>query len=273
MADFLILQKQVDRSVLREGMSIPVAFQELFYEKLGFSLRPGEERQIRILIGSEVFPAKLKNLLFDRTKYPDHTDILQIRYSPKSRLAVKLRAVFAATQLLVEEYENNRTDRRLLRIPESQREYIALYATPVSGDILMECISKREFEEAEAEICTEDEFAFETSDPIAGIILRPGIQKIRKLSRAIGDNLKQVYQYRCQICGQIIGEAYGSKLIHAHHIDYFTKSLNNDADNVMIVCPNHHGIIHEKNPRFDRTTLTYTYPNGYREGLLLNRHL
>lgn len=47
---------------------------------------------------------------------------------------------------------------------------------------------------------------------------------------------------------------YGSTLIHAHHIEYFTKSLNN-------------------NPEFNATEKTYHYPNGLVEGLTLNRHI
>ena len=97
--------------------------------------------------------------------------------------------------------------------------------------------------------------------------------KVRKMNRAIGDGLKQLYGYRCQICGAFIGEKYGSSLIHAHHIEYFTKSMNNDARNVLIVCPNHHGIIHDRNPVFDFQKKIYRYPNGYQEGLKLNLHI
>ena len=35
---------------------------------------------------------------------------------------------------------------------------------------------------------------------------------------------------------------YGSHIVEAHHIDYFVSSLNNDASNQLIVCPNHHSI-------------------------------
>ena len=93
------------------------------------------------------------------------------------------------------------------------------------------------------------------------------------MNHAIGDTLKSLYGYRCQICGAYIGEAYGSQVIHAHHIDYFSHSLNNDATNIMIVCPNHHAIIHDKNPEFNSKEKTYRYPNGYVEGLALNKHL
>lgn len=59
----------------------------------------------------------------------------------------------------------------------------------------------------------------------------------------------------------------------AHHIDYFVKSLNNDASNQIIVCPNHHSIIHDVDPVFDRERLLYSYSNGFEEKLVLNQHL
>ena len=49
--------------------------------------------------------------------------------------------------------------------------------------------------------------------------------KIRKLNKKIGYILKLLYGYRCQICGQLIGEEYGSHIVEAHHIDYFVYLL------------------------------------------------
>lgn len=112
-----------------------------------------------------------------------------------------------------------------------------------------------------------------SADETAGINQRIRITKIRKLNHAIGDSLKRLYGYRCQICGAYIGEAYESQVIHAHHIDYFSRSMNNDASNIMIVCPNHHTIIHDGNPVFNGKEKTYRYPNGLVEGLQLNKHL
>lgn len=97
--------------------------------------------------------------------------------------------------------------------------------------------------------------------------------KIRKPNKKIGDNLKLLYGYRCQICGQLIGEEFGSHIVEAHHIDYFVSSLNNDASNQLIVCPNHHSIIHDTNPVFDRRRLLYIYKNGLEQKLILNQHL
>ena len=110
-------------------------------------------------------------------------------------------------------------------------------------------------------------------DKTAQVMIRTGNKKIRVYNTKIIIQLKRLYSYRCQICGQYIGEPYNSNLIHAHHIDYFSQSLNNNASNILIVCPNHHGIIHDRNPVFDNDNLLYNYPNGYKEGLKINLHL
>lgn len=97
--------------------------------------------------------------------------------------------------------------------------------------------------------------------------------KVRKLNRKIGENLKLLYGYRCQLCGRVIGDEYGLHIAEAHHIEYFVNSLNNDANNQMIVCPNHHSIIHDANPTFDRKRMLYLFNNGVEERLVLNKHL
>ena len=89
----------------------------------------------------------------------------------------------------------------------------------------------------------------------------------------ISENLKLLYGYRCQLCGKLIGEEFGSHVAEAHHIDYFVNSLNNDANNQMVVCPNHHSIIHDADPIFDRRRRMYVYKNGLEQGLVLNKHL
>lgn len=88
--------------------------------------------------------------------------------------------------------------------------------------------------------------------------------KIRQFNKKIGDNLKFLYGYRCQICGQLIGEEFGFHIVEAYHIDYFVSSFNNDASTQIIVCPNHHSIIHDTNPLFESV---------FKQKLVLNQHL
>lgn len=74
--------------------------------------------------------------------------------------------------------------------------------------------------------------------------------------------MNTLYGYRCQICGCLIGEEFDSHIAEAHHIDYFVRSLNYDPNNQMVLGPNHHCIIHETDPVFDRRRIMYFYPNG-----------
>ena len=69
------------------------------------------------------------------------------------------------------------------------------------------------------------------------------------------------------------GEDDDSHVIEAHHISQFIKSLNNDMKNIMIVCPNHHSIIHDVNPVFNEKKKIFIYNNGFKEGMKLNYHL
>ena len=260
----LVFSKDVDMSVLREGFSIPERMLPMFFGQLGFRLNHGEKRPIRLLIDGIPYQAKLINQAFNQEKYPTHGDVVQIRYN--KALASLLREKFSAT---LQRLQNGQTP-----IPVEERETLCLYATPVEGDLLADCVTAGESAQAAAELRQLDEWSAETAvDSTASIVLSTGTRKIRRLSRSIGDSLKQLYDCRCQICGQKIGEPYGSRLIHAHHIDYFIRSLNNDADNILIVCPNHHAVIHDRNPEFIRADKIYRYPNGYTEGLKLNKHL
>ena len=119
----------------------------------------------------------------------------------------------------------------------------------------------------------ENQLLSDSVDLNASLEEKMQIAKIRKLDRSIGNNLKLLYGYRCQICGELIGEEYSAHVVEAHHIDYFVNSLNNDSQNQMIVCPNHHSIIHDANPVFDRKRRLYVYANGMEQRLVLNKHL
>lgn len=271
MDGYCLLKKQVDKSVLVDGFTIPVAFQDVFYDQLGFVLKPGESKQIKLLIDSVEYEVRLMNIGFDRTKFT-HTDLLQVRYSAKSPIACYFNQCFRKTAERIAEHYENRTGSERFR-PQDD-ELIAIYSTPVKGTLMVDCITCQEYETEAKLLCRFKEVDLECSvDESAHIIEKQGTYKVRKLTKAIGDSLKLVYGYRCQICGQYIGEQYGSNVIHAHHIDYFTHSMNNNASNIMIVCPNHHAIIHDRNPQFDKKLKLYTYPNGYKEGLLINKHL
>jgi predicted restriction endonuclease len=65
---------------------------------------------------------------------------------------------------------------------------------------------------------------------------------------------------------------YDRHIAKVHHIIQFVHSMNNNYDNLMVLCPNHHTVIHKATPEFDRHTLTLSYSNGYQEKLMLDKH-
>ena len=65
---------------------------------------------------------------------------------------------------------------------------------------------------------------YNTIDPTATIATVNQVAKIRKLNRAIGETLKLLYNYRCQICGENISARYGVNIVESHHIDPFVES-------------------------------------------------
>ena len=111
------------------------------------------------------------------------------------------------------------------------------------------------------------------TDVTATIRIRTADMKVRKYDTSIVNALKKLYKSRCQICGRVCGEEQGVSIAHAHHIVPFSQSQNNNSSNIMILCPNHHAIVHATEAVFDKKDLVYRFPNGAEVKLLLNYHL
>jgi hypothetical protein len=165
-----------------------------------------------------------------------------------------------------------------VRLPKDSTEYFVLYTTARPEVFVVETIIKSEVYEVNTMLAglTEEEFErygeFARRDESASIAMRPQLAKVRKLDRSIGEDLKTLYDFRCQICGDNFGKTYDQRIIEVHHIIQFVRSMNNDYDNLMVICPNHHSVIHKASPIFDRQSLTLSYPNGYQEVFKLDRH-
>ena len=142
---------------------------------------------------------------------------------------------------------------------------------------ILDCIRNEECERVSTEIQQMSELDFETlefrEDKNASIKEITRIQKVRLLDRSIGDSLKQLYNYRCQMSGEQIGKPYGTMVVEAHHIIPFTESMNNDTSNIIILSPNYHRIIHKTKAEFDRERLAFIFPNGLIDKVKLDKHL
>ena len=127
-------------------------------------------------------------------------------------------------------------------------------------------------DDVHSEISEEElERALNAKDPAATISVCVGMNKIRTYKTAIIRQLKQLYKGRCQLCGRVPFENFRDMdICEAHHIDYFISSHNNDASNIIVVCPNHHRLIHKLNPVFNPIERCFEYPDGTKEKIKID---
>ena len=135
----------------------------------------------------------------------------------------------------------------------------------------MQNVSSRKIQ---AELSEEEmEILINQEDTTADLVIVSGNQTRRIYKRSIIIELKKLYRYECQICGHAFEGLYGGNYAEAHHIEFFADTHNNKMNNIIILCPNHHRVIHLLKPNFDRHSLTWVYPNGLTESLKKNIHL
>lgn len=89
----------------------------------------------------------------------------------------------------------------------------------------------------------------------------------------LADGLKSYYEYKCQICGQDFRPRYDVSVADTHHIQYLGEGGRDLSTNIIVLCPNHHRVIHATDAHFDRESVSYHYPDGLKERLILPDHL
>ena len=280
--DGFILQKDVNWSLLNEGLAIPISVCSRFADWDASILKHGASKPIKILIDNDFYDAKLINQNFDQSRYPGHKDIIQIRYSTNSLIVAKLRSVFQASySYLYAQRQLEENHHRQLVLPSDIHEYIRLYLTPSADVLCIECCTNVEYQQVANRLSSLPEEVYEQlddekffmADKSASIEEKERLIKYRKIDRSIIKTLKEFYDYRDEISGEKIGEQYGDSVVEAHHIDYFTKSQNNDSTNIIIISPNYHRIIHKNNPHFNRKKFQFEFQNGEVLRLKLYEHL
>jgi len=243
-----LLKKTVDWSLLTDGFNIPLEFQPLVQSLYDVPIAPGEKRKIKIVIDGEGYDATLTNINFSREAFAGHKDLLQIRYSSGSAIAKKLQNTFLSSYNYITEMRNlNGNQRKQIRLPKHINEYITLYSTPVRDTFVIECFTNTENQQLAHDVRGYQEIEYEVCELLTDNNARYStrITKVRRLDYSIGESLKKLYDNRCQITGEKVGEEYGNEVIEAHHIEFFTTSLNNDSSNIIIISPNFHRIIHK----------------------------
>lgn len=276
----IILRKNIDYSLLTAGITLPVDTFEVFWQYIGSELHRGDSMDINIIINGNTYVAKLYNVNFDRERYPNHKDVLQLRYSPTSPIAICLQSIFLDSyHYLKKQRELPENKYKPIRLSKGVNEYVVMSTTNVAKTFIIDCFTDYDNKFIYKTIGQIDEYLFEDdkfdliTDPSASYVEVEKVQRIRKLNKNIADQLKQLYDYRCQITGEKIGDKFACNVVEAHHIDYFTNSMNNDTSNIIIVNPSFHRIIHQTSPQFDRRSLSFIFPNGVVEKVKLDKHL
>lgn len=161
--DTYIHKKEIDWSALNLGINIPVSIQVIFHSLIKDRLKKGETKNIKILLDGEFYNAKLVNIKFDEKKYPTHKELIQIRYTPTSKISQKLKSVFNASfEYLKAEKEKLVNKRQHINIPDNLKEYLVLYTTEFDDVYLMDCITNADINVTNKDISSisEEEFEF-----------------------------------------------------------------------------------------------------------------
>lgn len=279
----LIYSKAVDKSTLWDGFTIKSALLDNVLGATG-KLAIGQSREIKLLLGDRIYEGiKLGNRKFDRERYPNHQEMYQVRYSQNSEFSKALRQLYSDVwnYIAIKQIEYKEAgQRKFVEIPENLQRQIAFFATENDNVWEVETFTTQDYSSMRDFIQTNnlsenDVENLLLTDSNSRISEVAGVKKIRVLDRKVGESLKVLYNYKCQVCGCEIGAVYDAEkhVIEAHHILPFAESINNNFDNIMILCPNHHRAIHAFHGEFHRRDASILYPNGYKESLQLNFHL
>ena len=160
-----ILQKEVNWSLLNHGLPIPVSVWNLFHAWDANILNHGASRQIKIMIGRDMFDAALINQNFNQQKFPSHKDIIQIRYSENSPIAKRLRTIFYKSyEYLAAQRQLEENNRKQISLPDNLREYIRMYFTSSPDVFCIECCTDDEYQQIASTLSRMPEEMFEASD-------------------------------------------------------------------------------------------------------------
>ena len=120
----IIFTHEVDQSLLRAGVTIPIKKYRELFDSIGVDLKKGEKAAITITIEDKEYEAELiyQNVKADRT-------LIQIRYGQSDPIAERLRDIFSfSNQLIGKLKEVDKSTYPNALIAEDQKEYIDVVA-------------------------------------------------------------------------------------------------------------------------------------------------
>lgn len=110
-------------------------------------------------------------------------------------------------------------------------------------------------------------------DVSACVKITNGQTQTRIYKTSIIKQLKLLYKGKCQICGCNPMQKYNANIAEVHHIEPFSVSHNNDSNNLIVLCPNHHRLIHKLNPKFSLSQRAFVFEDGNELKIVTDHHL
>lgn len=92
-------------------------------------------------------------------------------------------------------------------------------------------------------------------------------------NRQLVHDLNGFYAGRCQLCAFDSPTLYSVDSAESHHVVYRSRGGPDVLENLVLLCPNHHTVVHATDATFDYGKLAFQFPNGRVEPLCLNKHL
>jgi 5-methylcytosine-specific restriction enzyme A len=177
-------KKEVDLSLLTEGLTLPLDTQVIFGRYMDKFLSRGEAKEITLVLLGKSFKAKISNVNFDRDKYK-RKDVLQIRYKRNGELAQALQKIFIkSANYIFESRQTTKPDvRKRIIVPEELKEYLAIYTTIYEDTYILDPICATDIDELRAiasvktERFIETGFNFDDADETAEMIEIVGVKK------------------------------------------------------------------------------------------------
>ena len=68
-------------------------------------------------------------------------------------------------------------------------------------------------------------------------------------------------------------EKYGTDIAEIHHIVPFSVSQDNSIGNLIVLCPNHHRLLHKGKAEYDPEAKSFSFSGGNHLRVILNDHL
>lgn len=119
----LLFKQKVNKSLLTDGLTLPVMVQDKMFQCLGAPLEKGQQCTIQIRIENDVYEASVTNV--NLKEETSKRTVIQIRYSSHSPISERLNQEFPVTSHIVKNGDKSTK----IPVPEDKQEWVYVYAT------------------------------------------------------------------------------------------------------------------------------------------------